>query len=215
MVKKLRVSLALQAIATALFASSPFTEGSAQRFQVAAQRGLARYRSQTVPDCSPSCSKTAWVIERYVDYALDVPMYFVYRDGELYRCRRRIVSRNFWRGELAPAAGRKADPGRLVGPPNDIVSRKCASSASWRCVVATVDRGDGSVRCRHSGLGCSTIKVRSMRPGTWSRTGPPKSVSDVCAMPCRAQRPRMHHFDPATALAIAKERGQNISAPTG
>ena len=44
MVKKLRVSLALQPIATAIFASSPFSRAQAERLPVAAQRGLARHR---------------------------------------------------------------------------------------------------------------------------------------------------------------------------
>ena len=60
MVKKLRVSLALQPIATALFASSPFTEGKPQRLQVDAQRGMARHRPPRAPACCRSPSRTAW-----------------------------------------------------------------------------------------------------------------------------------------------------------
>ena len=60
MVKKLRVSLALQPIATALFASSPFTEGPPQRLQVDAQRGLARHRPPRAPACCRSRSSRAW-----------------------------------------------------------------------------------------------------------------------------------------------------------
>src|SRR5262249_46121241 len=81
MVKKFRVSLALQPIATALFAASPFTEGK--------PNGFKSFRSQiwldTDPDRSgmlPFVFEPGMGYERYVDYLLDVPMYFVYRDGK-------------------------------------------------------------------------------------------------------------------------------------
>jgi glutamate--cysteine ligase len=80
MVRKFRVSLALQPVATALFASSPFTEGR--------PNGLVSYRSHIWTDTDPDrCGMLPWVFgpgmgfERYVDWMLDVPMYFVWRDG--------------------------------------------------------------------------------------------------------------------------------------
>lgn len=80
MVKKLRVGLALQPVATALFANSPFTEGG--------PNGFLSYRSHIWTDTDPDrCGTLPWAFEtgmgfeRYADYALDVPMYFVYRDG--------------------------------------------------------------------------------------------------------------------------------------
>ena len=80
MVKKLRVSLALQPIATAMFASSPFTEGRIN--------GLKSLRSEVWRETDsrrtgmlPFVFEDGMGYERYVDYALDVPMYFVYRDG--------------------------------------------------------------------------------------------------------------------------------------
>jgi len=80
MVKKFRVSLALQPVAVALFACSPFTEGKPNGFQ--------SYRSHIWTDTDPDrCGTLPFVFEdgfgfeRYVDYLLDVPMYFVYRDG--------------------------------------------------------------------------------------------------------------------------------------
>ncbi|MGE0210811.1 MAG: glutamate--cysteine ligase [Parvibaculaceae bacterium] len=80
MVRKMRVSLALQPVATALFASSPFTEGE--------PNGFRTFRSEiwrdTDPDRTgmlPFAFEDGFGFERYVDYALDVPMYFVYRDG--------------------------------------------------------------------------------------------------------------------------------------
>ncbi len=79
MVKKLRVGLALQSIATALFANSPFTEGRPNGYQ--------SYRAEiwrdTDPDRTgliPFAFEQGMGFERYVDYALHVPMYFVYRD---------------------------------------------------------------------------------------------------------------------------------------
>ncbi len=81
MVRKMRVSLALQPLATALFANSPFTEGRANGYQ--------SFRSaiwlDTDPDRTgmlPFVFEEGFGFERYVDYALDVPMYFVYRNGQ-------------------------------------------------------------------------------------------------------------------------------------
>ncbi|WP_298576645.1 glutamate--cysteine ligase [uncultured Luteimonas sp.] len=81
MVKKFRVSLALQPIATALFADSPFTEGR--------PNGYLSYRSHIWTDTDPDRTgmldfvfEDGFGYERYVDYLLDVPMYFSYRNGE-------------------------------------------------------------------------------------------------------------------------------------
>jgi glutamate--cysteine ligase len=80
MIKKFRVSLALQPVATAMFACSPFTEGKTNGFMSMRSevwRDTDRARTGMLPFVfEPSMS-----FERYVDYALAVPMYFVYRDG--------------------------------------------------------------------------------------------------------------------------------------
>jgi glutamate--cysteine ligase len=80
MVRKFRVGLALQPVATALFANSPFTDGR--------PNGFVSYRSHIWTDTDPDRSGILPFVfdpdmgfERYVEYALDVPMYFVYRDG--------------------------------------------------------------------------------------------------------------------------------------
>jgi len=80
MVKKLRVSLALQPIVAAIFANSPLTEGKPNGFQT--------FRSEIWLDTDkartgmlPFAFDAGMGFERYVDYALDVPMYFVYRDS--------------------------------------------------------------------------------------------------------------------------------------
>jgi glutamate--cysteine ligase len=82
MVKKLRVSVALQPVATALFANSPFTEGK--------PNGFLSFRSEIWRDTDNARSgMIPWVFEdgmgfeRWVDYALDVPMYFIKR-GDTY-----------------------------------------------------------------------------------------------------------------------------------
>jgi glutamate--cysteine ligase len=81
MVKKFRVGLALQPLATALFANSPFTEGK--------PNGYLSYRSHIWSDTDPARTgmlpfvfEDGFGYERYVDYILDVPMYFVVRDGK-------------------------------------------------------------------------------------------------------------------------------------
>jgi glutamate--cysteine ligase len=80
MVKKFRASLALQPLAVALFANSPFIEGKPSAYKT--------YRSLVWTDTDPDrCGTLPFVFEpgfgfeRYVDYLLDVPMYFVYRNG--------------------------------------------------------------------------------------------------------------------------------------
>ena len=80
MVRKMRVGLALQPVATALFANSPFVEGRPS--------GYLSYRSHVWEDTDPDrCGNLPFVFEdgmgfeSYVDHVLDVPMYFVYRDG--------------------------------------------------------------------------------------------------------------------------------------
>jgi glutamate--cysteine ligase len=80
MVAKMRVGLALQPIATALYANSPFEQGR--------PNGYKSYRAEIWRDTDPDRTgllpfvfESGMGFERYVDYALDVPMYFVYRNG--------------------------------------------------------------------------------------------------------------------------------------
>ncbi len=81
MAKKFKVGLALQPLATALFANSPFTEGK--------PNGYLSYRSHIWSDTDPHRTgmlpfvfEDGFGYDRYVDYMLDVPMYFVFRDGK-------------------------------------------------------------------------------------------------------------------------------------
>ena len=103
MVQKFRVGLALQPLATALFANSPFTEGK--------PNGMLSYRSHIWSDTDPHRTgmlpfvfEDGFGYDRYTDYALDVPMYFVYRDGQ-YIDAAGLSFRDFLKGELSVLPG--------------------------------------------------------------------------------------------------------------
>ena len=105
MVRKLRVGLALQPVVTALFANSPFTEGK--------PNGFKSYRAEIWRDVDadrsgllPFAFEDGMGFERYVDYALDVPMYFVFRDGR-YIDVAGASFRDFLGGRLAALPGER------------------------------------------------------------------------------------------------------------
>ena len=105
MVQKMRVAIALQPVATALFANSPFFEGK--------PNGMKSYRSWVWQHLDPA--RTGMVpfvfdegfgFERWVEYMLDVPMYFVYRDGQYIDALGQSF-RDFLKGELPALPGEK------------------------------------------------------------------------------------------------------------
>ncbi len=103
MVKKFRVGLALQPVATALFANSPFREGR--------PNGFLSYRSHIWTDVDnarsgmlPFVFEDGFGFEQYVDYALDVPMYFVYRNGKYIDVAGKSF-RDFLAGRIAELKG--------------------------------------------------------------------------------------------------------------
>ncbi|MBJ6122135.1 glutamate--cysteine ligase [Sphingomonas mollis] len=105
MAKKFRVGLALQPLATALFANSPFTEGK--------PNGMLSFRSHIWSDTDPQRTgmlpfvfEDGFGYERYTDYMLDVPMYFVYREGR-YIDAAGLSFRDFLRGDLSVLPGEK------------------------------------------------------------------------------------------------------------
>lgn len=105
MVQKLRVSLALQPLATALFANSPFLEGK--------PNGFLSFRSEVWRDTDnaragmlPFVFEHGFGFERYADYALDVPMYFVIRDGKFINTAGESF-RKFLEGKLPQLPGEK------------------------------------------------------------------------------------------------------------
>lgn len=105
MVKKFRTSLALQPLATALFANSPFTEGRAN--------GALSFRSAVWMDTDPDRSgmlpfvfERGMGFERWVDYLLDVPMYFVIREGQYVDAAGESF-RDFMQGKLKSLPGER------------------------------------------------------------------------------------------------------------
>ena len=103
MARKFRVGLALQPLATALFANSPFTEGQ--------PNGFLSFRSHIWSDTDPDRTgmlpfvfEDGFGYERYLDYALDVPMYFVFRAGRYIDAAGQSF-RDFLDGRLAALPG--------------------------------------------------------------------------------------------------------------
>jgi glutamate--cysteine ligase len=105
MAHKFRTSLALQPLATALFANSPFTEGK--------PNGFLSYRSHIWSDTDPHRTgmlpfvfEEGFGYERYVDYMLDVPMYFVFREGKYIDAAGQSF-RDFLEGKLPALPGER------------------------------------------------------------------------------------------------------------
>jgi glutamate--cysteine ligase len=108
MAHKFRTSLALQPLATALFANSPFTEGK--------PNGFLSFRSHIWSDTDPARTgmlpfvfEDGFGYERYVDYMLDVPMYFVFRDGKYIDAAGQSF-RDFLKGKLPALPGELPTP---------------------------------------------------------------------------------------------------------
>ncbi|MEO5614986.1 MAG: glutamate--cysteine ligase [Cypionkella sp.] len=105
MVKKLRVALALQPVATALFASSPFFDGKPnahKSWRSRIWRGLDNARTGMLPFAFDQ----GFGFQQYVDWVLDAPMYFVYRDGKYINALGQSF-RAFLKGELPAMPGEK------------------------------------------------------------------------------------------------------------
>ena len=103
MVKKLRVALSLQPVATALFASSPFFEGAPnghRSWRSRIWRGLDDSRTGMLPFVFDD----GMGYEAWVDWVLNVPMYFVYRDGRYIDARGQSF-RDFLNGRLPALPG--------------------------------------------------------------------------------------------------------------
>jgi glutamate--cysteine ligase len=105
MVQKFRIAMALQPFATALFANSPFTEGK--------PNGFKSYRAHIWTDTDPDRTgllpfvfEDGMGFERWVDYILDVPMYFVKRDGKYINVAGRSF-RDFMNGKLPELPGER------------------------------------------------------------------------------------------------------------
>ncbi|HEY8136986.1 MAG TPA: glutamate--cysteine ligase, partial [Methylocystis sp.] len=106
MVKKLRVALALQPVATALFANSPFTEGKPNGF-LSFRSNIWRDTDNARVGMLPWAFEDGMGFEAYVDYALDVPMYFVKR-GEIYHDVAGASFHDLLAGKLPQMRGERA-----------------------------------------------------------------------------------------------------------
>jgi glutamate--cysteine ligase len=140
MVKKFRVGLALQPLATALFANSPFTEGK--------PNGFLSYRSHIWTDTDPHRTGMLPFVydddfgyERYIDYMLDVPMYFVVRDGKYV--------------DLAGQSFRKFMDGKLEALPGEL-----PTESDW---IDHLSTAFPEVRLK------SFLEMRGADGGPWSR----------------------------------------------
>ncbi len=103
MVKKMRVAVALQPVANALFGNSPFFEGKPNGLK--SLRGWVWDRlDDDRTGMVPFVFEDGFGFQRWVDYALDVPMYFVFRDGE-YVDALGMSFRDFMKGELPALPG--------------------------------------------------------------------------------------------------------------
>jgi glutamate--cysteine ligase len=106
MVQKLRVALAFQPLITALFANSPFTDGKPNGF-LSARSEIWLHTDPDRTGILPFAFESGMGFERYVDYALDVPMYFVKR-GEKYHDVAGASFRDLLKGKLPQLPGERA-----------------------------------------------------------------------------------------------------------
>ncbi len=198
---KMRVGLALQPIVTALFANSPFLQGK--------PNGYLSYRAEIWRDTDadrtgnlPFAFEDGFGFERYVDWALDVPMYFVKR-GDVYHDVAGASFRDLLAGKLPALPERARDVVGLAQSPEHALPRRApqelhrdarrrrrARPANWR-------------RCPPSGSASFTIAPRSMPRGPSSATGPPrKEWRSAMAFP--APRSPRHSAAARFSTSLAK-----------
>ncbi|HET7413798.1 MAG TPA: glutamate--cysteine ligase [Pararhizobium sp.] len=96
--RKMQVSMKLQPLATALFANSPFTEGKPNGF-LSWRADIWRDTDNNRAGLLPFAFEASFGFEQYAEWALDVPMYFVVRDGKYHDCTH-VTFRQFMNGAL-------------------------------------------------------------------------------------------------------------------
>ena len=151
MVAKFRTSLALQPVATALFANSPFFDGRVNGWQSWRAR-IWRDLDPARTGMLPFVFEEGMGFERYVDYALDVPMYFVYRDGRYIDALGQSF-RDFLDGRLPALPGEKPTLRGLGRPSDDDLSRGAAEEVPRDARRRRRPVAARSARCRRSGSG--------------------------------------------------------------
>ncbi len=148
--------------------------------------------------------------ERYAEYALDVPMYFVYRDGKYIDAAGQSF-RDFLNGRLLAFPGELptiddwADHLSTAFPEVRLKQLPRDARRRWRTA------GGGSARCPRCGSGCSTTMARSTRRGTWSRTGTSASARR-CATRCRSLR-WTRRCRAAAGFATSRAKSSTSPAP--
>ena len=200
MVQKFRVGLALQPVATALFAASPFFEGRVNGWQSWRARDLAGHR--------PGADRHA-ALRLRGRHGLRALRRLRARRADVLRLPRRPLHRRarpvvprLPRRAAAGAARREADALGLGRPSDDDLPRGAASSASWRCAAPTAGRGGGSARCRRSGSGCST--TAASLDAAW----------DLCRDWTAEERDRLRH-DAGKHGLRAEIRGRSLRELAG
>lgn len=236
MVKKFRVASALQPVATALWANSPFTEGR--------PNGYRSYRAYIWTDTDNQRSgfpefafEDGFGFERYVDYLLDVPMYFVMRDGKFVNLAGRSF-RDFLEGKLpelpgeTPTLGDWADHASTAFPDvrlKKYIEMRGADGGPWSrlCALPGVL---GRTSVRHAITGCGLGSGEGLDGGgarcparrraqdraanplpRWNGTGPgagsPAHLSRRFEPPfCSLRRWRRRERLPGTAPAYRRKR---------
>ena len=201
MVKKLRVSVALQPVATALFANSPFTEGK--------PNGFLSFRSEIWRDTDnarsgmiPWAFEDGMGFERWVDYALDVPMYFVKR-GDSYIDVSGSSFRDFFDGRNDCVPRRAADAVGLGQPSLDDFPGSAAEALPgnarrrWRAVGPAA--GAAGV------LGRPAVRRRQPERGLgYGQALDRRRSARRCATTCRASASR-----PGSGTAICSRSPGN------
>ncbi|MFT4961609.1 MAG: glutamate--cysteine ligase [Paracoccaceae bacterium] len=143
MVQKMRVALALQPVATALFANSPFFENKVNGHKSWRAR-VWRHLDDDRTGMLPFVFEDGFGFEAWVEYMLDVPMYFVYRNGK-YINALGMSFRDFLKGELPALPGEKptlsdwADHLTTVFPEarlKQFIEMRGADGGPWRRLCA-------------------------------------------------------------------------------
>ncbi|MCF6320582.1 MAG: glutamate--cysteine ligase [Rhizobiaceae bacterium] len=212
--RKLQVSLKLQSMASAFFASSPFTEGK--------PNGLLSWRSEIWKDVDnqrggfhPFMLDKSFGFEQYVDWAMDIPMYFVIRDGKYHDCTH-ITFRQFMDGALK---GEIADPVANMGDWTNhlatlfpdvrlkqFLEMRGADGGPWRRICALSAFWVGLLYDDNS------LDAAEQYTKDWTPQMVEKLRDDVPALAFKAQiagRPLLDHADHILELSIAglKSRG--------
>ncbi len=203
MVRKLRVSVALQPVATALFANSPFTEKASPTASCRLAPKSGAIPTMRVPGCIPWAFEDGMGFERWVDYALDVPMYFIKRgDSQIHVAGSSF--RDFFDGRNSALPGERPTLSDWANHLSSLSSPRCDRSAIWKCAAPTACRGDGPPALPAFWVGSRWMTTpASMRRGTSSSTGMRRSAR-LCATTCRAWASR-----PGSGTAICSKSPRN------